>query len=181
MKFKSFKNWLFERKAQSLDYGCLMLYTDIPNWKDKISIINPEDVYEKDNDYGYEKTPHVTILYGLHDDEIDKKELYEKIEELIDPITVTIDTIGYFANDDNSEYDVVKFDVPVTKELKEYRKEFMKYPNTQTFSGYHPHLTIAYVKKGEAKKYAQKVKPFKVTFKQAVYSNPNSRKKYFDL
>ena len=179
MKFQSFKNWLLERKNENLSYGCLMLYAKVSDWNDKIRIVDKKDVYEKDDDYGYEKEPHITIVYGLHQDEIDNKELYEKIKELIRPVTVKIEKISIFEND---EYDVVKFDVPVTDELKEYRKEFMKFPNTQKFPGYHPHMTIAYVKRGEGKKYVQKLdKPFEVTFRQAVYSNPEHKKKYFDL
>jgi hypothetical protein len=43
-------------------------------------------------------------------------------------------------------------------------------------------MTIAYVKKGEGKKYKQKLdKPFEVTFKKAVYSDPNEKKKHFNL
>ena len=180
MKFIRYKNWLFERAVEKLSYGCLMLNTDIPDWKEKISIVDKDDVYEEDDDYGYEKEPHVTILYGFHDDKINKKDLYEEIKKL-HPITVTIDTINCFINKDNDDYDVVKFVVPKIDQLKEYRKEFLKFPNTQSFPGYHPHLTIAYVKKGEAKKYEQKIKPFKVTFNKAIYSSPTYNKKFFDL
>jgi len=179
MNFQSYKNWLLERKSENLSYGCLMLYAKVPDWNDKIHIVNKEDIYEKNDDYGYEKEPHITILYGLHHDEINKEELYEKIKELICPVTVKIENIDIFEND---EFDVVKFNVPAINQLKEYHKEFLKFPNTQTFSGYKPHMTIAYVKKGEGKKYKQKLdKPFEVTFKKAVYSDPNEKKKHFNL
>lgn len=179
MKFTSFENWLFERKSQTLEYGCLMLYADVPDWKEKTNFIFKDDIYEKDDDYGYEKSPHVTIVYGFHDDEVDKKELYEKIEELIHPLTVTIQNISFF---ECEEYDVVKFDVPLTSQLKKYRKEFLKFPNTQTYKEYHPHMTIAYVKKGRGERYARELdKPFTVTFNRAVYSTPDESKKYFGL
>jgi len=178
MKFTSFKNWLFERATEKLSYGCLMLDTDIPDWKEKISIVDKDDVYEEDNDYGYEKEPHITILYGFHDDKINKKDLYEEIKKL-HPITLTIDNISIF--DDDNNYDVVKFDVPVTKELKEYRKIFLKFPNTQTFNKYHPHMTICYCIKGAGHKYVKKVQPFSVTFDTAIYSSPNEDKQIFDL
>ena len=177
MNFTSFNNWLFERKNETLEYACLMLGTDILNWKEKISIVKKEDIYIKDGDYGYEKEPHTTIIYGLHQDEINLDEIYNEIKKL-KPVNVSIDTISFFECD---EYDVVKFDVPITSELKTYRKTFMKFPNTQTYNNYVPHLTIAYVKKGEAKKYAQKIKHFSVKFDKAIYSSPNHNKKYFDL
>lgn len=177
MKFTSFKNWLFERNVEKLEYGCIMMGTDIPDWESKISIVKKEDVYKKDNDYGYEKEPHVTIVYGLHEDEIDLNEILEHVE-MLKPLQITINKIGIFPGE---EYDVVKFEVPVTNELTEYRKFFMKYPNTQTYPKYQPHLTIAYVKSGEGQKYAQKVKPFDVIFNKAIYSSPDEEKKIFDL
>ena len=177
MKFTSFKNWLFERKKTTIKYGCLMLGADVPNWKERISIVNKEDLYTKDDDYGYEKEPHVTIVYGFHEDEIDKEEIYQEMENL-KSVNVSIDTISIFECDD---YDVVKFEVPITSEIKTYRKTFMKFPNTQTQSNYNPHMTIAYVKKGEGKKYSQKVKRFHVKFNKALYSSPNHNKKIIDL
>ena len=177
MKFTSFKNWLFERKNDALKYDCLMLDANISNWKEKTSIIDKEDVYEKDDDYGVEKNPHVTIIYGIHPDEVNREELYEEIEK-IKPVKTTIEKISVFECED---YDVVKFDVPVTPELKKYRKIFLKFPNTQTYDEYLPHMTIAYVKKGTGKKYEQKIKPFNVVFNKAAYSSPGKNKKYFDL
>jgi hypothetical protein len=180
MKFISLKYWLNERKNDTLEYGCLMLYSNMSKnkWKKYTSIVNKEDIYIKDNDYGYEKEPHITIIYGLHDDEIERKDLYEKIEKIINPIQVKINNISIFETDD---YDVIKFDVPINDQLKNYRKEFMRFPNTQTYDSYHPHMTIAYVKKGEGKKYIQKVKSFEVEFRRAVYSPSSGQKKYFDL
>lgn len=175
--FESFKNWLNERKDENLQYGCVMLYAQVPGWRQKITLVKPKDVYRKDDDFGYEKEPHITIVYGIHDGEVDKPALYEELKNLR-PVTVTIDEVGIF---ENEEYDVVKFEVPVTSQLKEYRDLFMQFPNTQKFPGYHPHMTIAYVKRGEGKKYAKKVESFTVTFRQGVYSSPTYDKKYFDL
>lgn len=178
MNFTSFSKWLNERAAEKLQYGCLMLGASVPNWKEKISIVKPEDLYTEGDDYGYEKEPHVTIIYGLHDDKIYKSEFLDHVKSLY-PVQATISQISIFEND--NEYDVVKFDVPVTEDLKEYRNFFEKfYPNTQTFNEYHPHMTIAYVKRGEGQKYVQKVKPFKVLFDTAIYSYKDE-KQIFDL
>jgi len=177
MKFESLKNWLMERAAERLEYGCIMLKGDVPNWKEKISIVKPEDLYVEGDDYGYEKEPHVTVIYGLHDEDIDRGELYDHLKNIWS-IRVTINQISIFETD---EYDVVKFDVPLVKDLKAYRQFFEKfYPNTQTYDEYHPHMTIAYVKKGEGKKYVQKIEPFKVLFNKSMYSYKDE-KKIFDL
>ena len=141
MNFTSFNNWLFERKNETLEYACLMLGTDILNWKEKISIVKKEDIYIKDGDYGYEKEPHTTIIYGLHQDEINLDEIYNEIKKL-KPVNVSIDTISFFECD---EYDVVKFDVQ-SKDLDKLNKILGEFPHTSEFHSYEPHMTIAYVK-----------------------------------
>lgn len=178
MKFISFKNWikLFESKEER--YGCVMLKANISNWKKHLELIEKEDLYDnKEHDYGYSDEPHITILYGIHHDEVDLKEVYEEIKNL-KPVEVTINKMGMFENDD---YDVIKYDIPTNDKLSKYRKIFEEFPNTQTFKDYKPHMTIAYVKKGEGKKYVEKIKPFKVKFNVGFYSSPEYDKKYFKL
>ena len=170
-KFQSINEWLNEQKDEKT-YGCVMMDAEVKDWEDKhIAGIDPKDVYRKpyDDSFGLEDNPHVTVLYGIHEDEIDPEVIYDVIQNEMGPLTVTIDEIGIFPGE---EYDVVKYEVPVTDELKNYREKFEKnYPNTQTFPEYHPHMTLAYVKPGEGKKYAKKLdEPFDVTFNKGVYS-----------
>ena len=176
--FISFKNWLFEKKkVRNLEYGCVMLYpTSIPNWKNHLSIIDKEDIYDNDNhDYGLEKNPHITVLYGIHLDET-TPEAIKEVMKTFEPQEITIDKISIFSNDWN-DYDVVKFDVPPTPELKGYNKLLKTvFPYTSDFPKYHPHMTISYVKKGTGKKYVGKIKPFTVKFDKAVYSYKNKPK-----
>ena len=155
-----------------------MMGTKIPDWNKIVSSnVKKEDLYIKDNDYGYEKEPHITILYGIHDEEISNEELYSTLEKLR-PIEVTISNISIFECD---EYDVVKFDVPLIEELKEYRYYFEKfYPNTQTYDTYNPHMTIAYVLPGMGKKYIKEILSFDVTFDTAIYSYKD-KKHIFNL
>lgn len=170
-RFQTFKNWLNEQKEQP-KYGCVMLDAQIKDWKDKhIGGIDGDDVYRKplDDSFGLEDNPHVTVLYGIHEDEIDPEVVHDVIRDKMGPVTVKINQIGVF---ENSEYDVVKYEVPATKELKEYRRIIEDtFPNTQTYSDYKPHITLAYVKPGLGKKYAKKLEePFEVTFNKGVYS-----------
>lgn len=172
MKFVSFKNWLLEQKGEDPTYGCVMMDTVIHDWEENhLKGIDPEDVYIKpyDDSYGLEENPHITILYGIHEDEVDPETVMNVIENNMDEITVTISKISIFEND---EYDVVKYEVPVTEELLKYRNLFLNnFPNTLSFPEYNPHLTIAYVKPGEGKKYESELKdPFEVTFNKGVYS-----------
>ena len=173
MKFITYKEWLNEQ-AEEPKYGCVMLDAkmDKKEWLDKhAGGIDGDDVYRKpyDDSYGLEDNPHVTVLYGIHEDEIDPEPIHDVIRDKMGQITVTIDEIGTFEND---EYDVVKYNVPVTPELKEYRRIIEDtFPNTQTFPEYNPHVTLAYVKPGCGKKYAKKLEePFELTFNKGVYS-----------
>ena len=54
--------------------------------------------------------------------------------------------------------------------------------NVQSFDGYHPHLTIAYVKSGKGKKYVQELKDkLELEFNEAIYSDSSYKKKYIKL
>jgi len=181
--FISYQDFINESQSTT-DYGCVMLFADIPDW-DKLvrKLVREEDLYnDSSNDYGFEKNPHITLLYGIHDEEIiDKSIIYSKIEN-ISQLKFTVKEVSIFSNDD-SPYDVIKFDITATKALTDLRKEFEEdLPNTQTFPEFHPHMTIAYVKKGESAKYRRIFKKgLKFIFKKGVYSMPGYKKSYFDL
>jgi 2'-5' RNA ligase len=173
-RFLSFKNWIFEQEGKK-EYGCVMLDTNISDWKkNHLSLVDEKDLYfAEDDEYGYNMEPHITVLYGIHLNETNPEDIVEKMKEMKTVKTVIYE-ISIFESKDK-KYDVVKYDVPVTKQLQEYRKMFEKeFPNTQSFSDYHPHITLAYVKKGLGKKYVQNLeKPFDLVFDKAIYS-------YFD-
>jgi len=150
-----------------------MLDAKIPDWEDKhLAGIDPKDLYEEEGeDYGYNDTPHITILFGIHEDEIDPDVIMEIIKKYMKPVISMVREISIFESDDK-KYDVVKYDIPVTKRLKKYYNLFKdNFSNTQTFNEYRPHVTLAYVKKGRGKKYAKKLdEPFEVKFHKGVYS-----------
>jgi 2'-5' RNA ligase len=172
-EFISYKNWvrLNEQKEEEKTFGCVMLEAEIDNW-DTIHLdgVHEKDIYDdKNNEFGYEETPHMTLIYGIHEDEIDPSVIREYIQDNIESFSTTISKIGYFESED---YDVVKYDVTPTKQMLSYRNLFLKsFENTQTYKEFHPHMTLAYVKKGQAKKYAKDLdEPFEVTFTRGVYS-----------
>ena len=181
MKFVSLKDWINEQQVRGkkfIDngqrdyYGCVMMDTKIPDWEDMhLAGIDEEDVHVKpyDDSYGLEQDPHVTVLFGIHEDQVDSETIKELIKHNMKPITVKVDEVDFFPGE---EYDVVKYNIPVTPELQGYRDLFMKFPNTQNFPEYHPHMTIAYVKPGKGQKYKRKLRePFEVTFTKGVYSD----------
>lgn len=168
-------------------YGCVMLFADIPDW-DKLvrRVVKEKDLYDpvdEPGEYGYEDSPHITVIYGLHHDEIVDESLIYNIIKEIPCLKFTIKEIGVFDNSDNDKpFDVVKFNITPSKSLLKFRDKFLQLPNTQNFPDYNPHMTIAYVKKGEGKKYRRILKkPIKIVFDKGVYSDPNYKKSYFDL
>lgn len=174
MKFQSLNDWLNEQKKEEQPlYGCVMMEPkNFKEWeKVHLAGIDKDDVYIKpyDESYGLEEQPHVTILYGIHEDEVDPSVVVDMIEQRFLPVTVSISEISIF---EQGDYDVVKYDVPVTDQIKEYRELIeSSFANTQTYPEYHPHMTIAYVKPGTGKKYVTTLRePFEIRFSKGVYS-----------
>ena len=101
-----------------------------------------------DDSYGREDKPHITVRYGL--ETTDVKDIAPAFEG-IDPIKVRFGKVSIFESDN---YDVVKIDVESAGLHKANKKvgETVSLPG-ETFKDYAPHATIAYVKKGEGKKY----------------------------
>lgn len=166
-------------KNHKFEYGCLMLFFNIPNWKSIVDKIRPEDVYEGPG-FGVETEPHTTILFGFHDD-VELSEIQKVANKVLKkPLTVKITGISLFESKDKS-YDVVKFDVK-SSELNRLNNLMLKFPHTSSFNEYHPHMTIAYVKKGEGKKYVQEFKnALNVVGDKLVYSTPEKKKYSWSL
>jgi hypothetical protein len=172
----SSKNEFVDEEPEEKElFGCVMMDAKIDDWEENhLAGIDEEDIYLKpmDDSYGLEDNPHVTIVYGIHEDEIDTQTIVDVMENNMQPLTLPVTEIGVF---EGKEYDVVKYNLEVTEQLKTYRNLFLKFPNTQSFPDYNPHITIAYVLPGKGQKYATKLRePFKIKFTKAVYSwHPN--------
>jgi 2'-5' RNA ligase len=102
----------------------------------------------KDDSYGRETEPHITVRYGL--DTNDPARL-RKAFEGFGPIRATMGKVSIFETD---KYDVVKVDIESPELVKANKLvgQAEKVPG-ETHKDYKPHATIAYVKKGEGKKY----------------------------
>jgi len=164
-----------EKKGDSYDYGCVMLYFEFPSLKGIQSDITQDDLYTEENDrsYGFEDEPHVTLLYGLHK-EVTIEDVLEKIKPYrYDDLLLT--NISAF---ENQKYDVLKFNVVYPTRggsyLKQADKALTELPHTTDFPDYHAHSTVAYLKPGKAKKYIEQfkgtehiVKPSKIVYSMA--------------
>ena len=129
------KKIIEENKSDEPSYGCIMLDVDMPTWDDITANIEQEDVYDPE-DHGIEDGPHVTILYGIIEEETSVKEIKQAVKKFNAP-TLTIGTVSIFEND---EFDVVKFDID-SKDLHKmnaYLRETLPYH--EKFPDYHPHI-----------------------------------------
>lgn len=133
---------------------------------------------EGDRSFGREEESHITVLYGL--DTTNQADV-RNIVEASGPIEVTLDEVSIFENDD---YDVVK--VGVTGEaLTQLNKQLDEALDTpgKTFDDYQPHVTIAYVQKGQGAKYVgdQTFKGKKVTLNELTFSSKDGKKTTIEM
>lgn len=166
-----------DKRSHKLDYNCLMLKFEIPNWSDFIkSLIKEEDIYNTEtNSYGLEYEPHVTLLFGIHD--YVKPEDFKNILVPIRHIKCKTSKITSFQND---EYDVVKFDIEgnYLHQLNKDLRDTVDY--TTSFPDYKPHMTIFYSKKGSGKKYEKTFSnPILIKPVSYLYSYSNGKKEEF--
>lgn len=175
MKIKKYMQFIKEATDHKHEYGCVMLGLESPEWKNITDTIDPDDIYNHPTDptYGIEENPHVTLLYGIHSD-VDDSEV-EKIINNLKGQNLSLDILG-IESFTNKDFDVVKFGVNPSDQLKSINKEFSKLPNTNKFPDYKPHITIGYTKPGTAQKYVDPNKKIDFKIKDIVYSKASGEK-----
>ena len=96
------------------------------------------------------KTPHLTLLYGLLEEGKNYQPHIEKVLEGWKLEEVEIDDFGYFESPYPDEpYYCIVAHIKVTPELLEGHQRLEFLPHINTFAGYKPHFTIAYIEKNE--------------------------------
>jgi len=109
-----------------------------------LQVLIPPDHLTAD---GYEKRPHVTVKYGIHDT---SPKAASALVSNTGPITMTLGPTGVFEADD---YDVVYVSVDSDALRQLNAKISAGVPVTDTHPEYTPHATVAYVEKGLGKIY----------------------------
>lgn len=159
------------------EFGAVMLQCPFPYWNKIVTQIDEDDLYleKAENIFGYEVEPHVTIIYGLHND-VDRNKVISDVKKF-KPLVIKLEAVESFESED---YDVLKISVN-KMELLPYRNVLLKHKNTQTFPEYNAHITVAYVKKGKAKKYHKGNLNFQLYCDEVKYSSPNMESVYIKL
>lgn len=148
-------------------YGFLMIDYETPEFiKDLQASIPKDELYTVEDDpngftYGIEDETHVTVAACLDND----TSLWrlKMMMMPLDEYKLKIANISVF---ENEEFDVLKCDV-ISEALYATNNLIMSaFESHSEYKDYHPHITIAYMKKGEAKKYA------KDTLKEDVILKP---------
>lgn len=151
------------------DYGSVMASKSWPQgWENMLSQIDRHDVYRSgDGTHGLATEPHVTVLYGLHE-EVHEDLVCRVCQGVDGPLEVDVKGISTFENED---YDVLKLDVE-SDLLRKMNKAFRSFPHTNDYDDYKPHMTVAYLKKGTAGKYSDigKHAPNRISFPKMQFT-----------
>lgn len=109
---------------------------------------------ELGEDLGYEEHPHITVAYGLHND-TDLLLIQSEINKATGSFLIKDGTIDIFENVEHGECDCLVIRInEIPWELATIRKWILeKFENTQTYSEYKPHITLAYIKKGTCREF----------------------------
>jgi 2'-5' RNA ligase len=136
------------KEGITYDYSCTKV--DLPDDLAKAVMkwgrdnIKDENLYvEDDSSKGREDDIHITVLYGIVDNKPKKTAV---VIGKAKPFEVRLGLINAFK--DNDKYDVLKIEVE-SGDIEKLHYDIAKsIKNENTFPTYHPHVTIAYVKKG---------------------------------
>jgi len=177
--FEQFVKDLFEKKGDTYNSSCAMLYFDFPQLKAIHGKIDEKDLYteEEDRTFGLEDEPHCTLLYGLEDTVTP-----DQIEQIAKGIKFGKLRLYNMSLFENGKYDVLKFDVGYTNKsdsfLHDCNEELTKLPYKSDFPDYHPHMTVAYLKPGMGDKYvmAFKNEEHEVYPNHIIFSEPDNTK-----
>lgn len=176
-----FKEFILESEKKGQGYGCLMLILSSEHKKTFNKIFNQiddDDLYGVEDGYGKETEPHVTVKYGLHENDHDK--IFDILGK-IDPITIKLKSPSLF---ENEKYDVLKMGVS-SPELRSLNSRVCRiFEYTDKYKDYNPHVTIAYLKPGMGKKYLKLQNDIigkDLTLSRLCFSDDKTNKKYKKL
>jgi len=147
---------------------------EIPKFPELMEFINsiPEEILYEPNDpkYGRTHNPHITVLYGI--DKMEGEKARSILRKIPSAITATLGSVTKF---ETPEFDVIKIDVssPYLYRVNKFLRDNVEYHND--YDTFHPHVTVAYVKKGEGSQFLKdnRFAGKRFAFRAFLYSNEN--------
>ena len=164
--------YFYIKKNMDKSYNCIMIgYEPIEKIQRIQESIDENDLYHGDNndenEYGLEKESHITLLYGLHENVT-----CEDVKPYLLPLMEYKAMLYNVSSFSNEKFDVLKSDIKSSAMKKTNKLLRDNLPHDDLHDEYHPHMTIAYLKPGTAKKYEQKMldKIITITPKEYMFS-----------
>ncbi len=100
--------------------------------------------------FTFNKIAHLTLLYGLLESGVKWKNYVDAVLKDWKIDSVEVASIGYFNSPYKDElYYCIIAHIGVTDNLMEGHQRLEFLPHINTFNGYSPHITLAYVKKND--------------------------------
>jgi len=166
-------NWYKYKEAVNRDfsYGWTAVEMDknltnkIVNWGRRN--ISDEEIYDKKG-FGREVESHITLKYGLVTENLKMVKELLKDEKII---KAKLGKIGYFSKNPLFDVCIIRIDSPDLHRINKIISDNLV--TEDSFPVYQPHCTIAYMKKGEAHKYAGDTffKDTKLVFNKILFVN----------
>lgn len=131
------------------NFSCV--YTDIPpSMASEILAFGKQVPDCEIHDKGREEQSHVTVCYGIKTDDVEDVKCC--FDGICCPLEVSLGKVCFFPANDSCDYDVLKVDVN-SDDLVALNKRICSYLQVESDYEYCPHITIAYLRPGAAKKY----------------------------
>ena len=128
----------------------------------------PDDIVYNKEDHGRETDTHITLMYGICTDD---PAIIKKIVNGEKPIKVTLGKVGFFKPDDNYDVVIIKAE---SSDLERINKKIKSVLNIESsFDDFKPHCSIAYIKSGNAMRFAGDTyfDVIKLVFNKIVFKN----------
>jgi hypothetical protein len=139
------------------ELGCVMVDIDplkeMIDWKEKYQDV----LYTSQNKnrpwiagWIADQVAHITLLYGLLDNAHNWEKEIEQVLEEWELTSVQIDHVGFFESPYPADpYYCIVAHIKVSDALMEGHSRMEFLPHINTFTGFLPHMTIAYIQKDE--------------------------------
>jgi hypothetical protein len=173
--YRSMMKALLTEGAEGFEETVMVRVPHFPELMEFIKAIPEDYIYvdEEDDIKGREDDPHITVLYGVENGGKDQvKKLIGQIET---PLSASLGVVSKFRNE---KFDVLKIEVKSEDlhELNGLIKDNVNWKNSYT--DYHPHVTIAYLKKGKGDEFVgdQRFVGKELAFSKILYSDKDWKK-----